>query len=223
MNLRREIIRLYSKYGRQIIIRKYLATHKIRKLQLGAGPTIHAGWLRTDIKPAKNRIFLDATKRFPLESDTFDYIHSEHMIEHISWQKGLFMLKECHRVLKQNGVVRVATPNLESIIGLYNQKDDPLGARYIQWITDRHISGVEIYKASFVINNAFRNYGHQFLYDGDLLELALKESGFINVHRCAMGESKDDNLMGIEDHGKNTGNEELVAFETMVYEGTCQK
>ena len=73
-------------------------------------------------------------------------------------------------------------------------------------------------KASLVINNQFYNHGHQFLYDGELLELALQKAGFIKIRRCASGKSNDENLRGIESHGMNVGDLAMATFETMVFE-----
>ncbi len=130
------------------------------------------------------------------------------------------MLKECQRVMKPGGKIRIATPDLEVIIGLYSRSREPQVGKYIKWATDRWI-GIHVYKPSFVINNAFRNWGHQFLYDGELLEMAMQYAGFTNIQRYPPGESNDENLRGIESHGKNVENEEMTVFETMVYEGKC--
>jgi predicted SAM-dependent methyltransferase len=213
---------LESSLSARRLLQDYLASSGINKLQLGAGSNSPEGWLSTDILPqSEGVVYLDATKPFPFDDDTFDYVHSEHLIEHISWHEGLFMLQECRRVLRPGGTVRVATPDLEVILGLYKRKRAALSERYVKWITDTSLDGINIYKASFVINNAFRNWGHQFLYDGELIELAMRQAGFTNIRRCPMGESDDENLRGIESHGRIADNEELVAFETMVFEGTC--
>jgi len=207
---------------RSKIIKSYLSSNEIRKLQLGAGPTFIDGWLSTDITPESDHVvYLDTTKPFSFDEKTFDYVYSEHIIEHISWHEGLLMLKECRRVLKPGGTIRIATPDLEVLIGLYSRNLDPLNERYINWITNRFLTGIHVYKASFVINNAFRNWGHQFLYDGELMEMAMQEAGFTNIKRCIPGESDDENLRGIESHGKNVDNVEMAFFETMVYEGKC--
>lgn len=213
---------LLQSYSGHLAVTNYLATHKIRKLQLGAGDNAPDGWLSTDLAPMSDRVVqLDATKPFPLGDDTFDYVHCEHMIEHITWHEGLFMLRECRRVLKPGGLVRIATPDLEVMIGLYSRRKSRLNEKYIKWITDMSLDGVDVYRAAFVINSAFSNWGHKFLYDGELLELALRKAGFTNIRRLAVGESDDENLRGIESHGRLADNEEMVAFETMVFEGMC--
>lgn len=201
------------------LIRRYLEAHEIRKLQLGAGPTALQGWLSTDLNPRfDTTVYLDATKPYPFEDGTFDYVYSEHMIEHIPWENGLFMLQECLRVLRPGGAIRVATPDLKVLLDLYAGAERPIQAKYVQWITDTFLNGVEVYKPSFVINNAFNNWGHQFLYDAELMTMALRHAGFEDVRQWPSGESGDPHLRGIESHGKNVANNEIAAFETMVFE-----
>lgn len=210
--------------ARDNLIKNYLASNHVRKLQIGAGPFALDGWLSTDIAPASDRIiFMDAADIFPFADGSFDYVFSEHMIEHLTLQQGLFMLKECRRVLKPGGIIRIATPNLEILLGLYaSQGLDAKSDNYIKWITDTFLTGVGVYRASLVINKAFQNWGHKFLYDGDLLSLALREAGFIKLRRCNPGTSENQNLMGIECHGILIANEEIARFETMVFEAETQ-
>jgi predicted SAM-dependent methyltransferase len=220
--LRKLVARIPQLGSRNRIITSYLASHKIRKLQIGTGPTSLGDWLCTDIDPVSdNVVYLDATRPFPFDSNTFDYVYCEHMIEHISWDEGLFMLRECRRVLVAGGTIRIATPDLEVLIGLYRRNGGELADRYVKWITNRYLAGIRVYNPSFVLNNAFRNWGHQFLYDGELMKMAMQEAGFTDIRRCLSGESKDENLRGIESHGKNVDDNEMAAFETMILEGKC--
>lgn len=201
------------------IIRDYLKSNEIRKLQIGAGPTSLKGWLSTDINPRSDQVvYLDATKRFPFEDGTFDYVYSEHMIEHITWPEGLFMLQECRRVLRAGGIVRVATPDLKVLLDLYLRPEETRGAAYIKWITDTFLEGVNVYRPSFVINNAFENWGHQFLYDEETMTMALRHAGFEDIRRRESEQSDDPHLRGIESHGKNVGDRDTAAFETMAFE-----
>lgn len=201
------------------LIRRYLDTHEVRKLQIGAGPTALDGWLSTDITPrVETTAYMDATKPFPFKDETFDYIYSEHMIEHIPWRDGLYMLRECRRVLKPRGVLRVATPDLKVLLDLYAGPRRPVEEKYIHWITDSFLDGVKVYKPSFVINNAFDNWGHRFLYDAELMVMALRDAGFGDIRQYPSGQSDDPQLQGIESHGKNVADEDMAAFETMVFE-----
>ncbi|SDS75958.1 class I SAM-dependent methyltransferase [Actinopolymorpha singaporensis] len=216
----RKMLRIPALVRRRRIIDNYLATHGIRRLQIGAGRTSLDGWLSTDISPGPyGSVFLDASKAFPFDDAVFDTVYSEHMIEHISWDDGLFMLSEIRRVLKPGGVVRIATPDLAVLLSLYGRDQSALGEKYVRWITDEFLPQVDVYDASFVINNAFRNWGHQFLYDGNLMEMAMSRAGFADIRRCSPGESSHADLRAVESHGKHVADEEMAAFETMVYEG----
>lgn len=216
----RKILRISKLVPRSRAIKNYLRSHPIKKLQLGAGPTSLPGWLSTDIAPQSGQVlYLDATKLFPFEDQTFDYVYSEHLIEHLSWPEGFSMLRECRRVLIPGGRIRIATPDLEVIVRLYDRDGDPLKEKYTRWITNRFLDGIDVYKVPFVINNAFRNWGHQFLYDGELIEMALQRSGFVGVKRCLFGKSDDEHLKEIESHGKNITDQDMALFETMVFEG----
>lgn len=69
-----------------------------------------------------------------------------------------------------------------------------------------------------MINNQFRNYGHQFLFDEACLRDALGKANFVDIRRMAVGESDDPNLMLVGRHGINVNNEAMNAFGTMVLE-----
>lgn len=204
-------------------IRAYLQSHPVRKLQIGSGATILEGWLCTDYEPVSARVvYLDATRKFPFHNDTFDYVYSEHMIEHVPYLDGLAMLRECHRVMKDGGVIRVATPDLAVLLGLRTKEPGDLQRRYIDWICERYVPH-GVHGSVHVINNAFRSWGHQFLYDGDVLQVAMEEAGFRKLRRYTHSQSDDPILRGLESHGRSVGNEEMNVFETMVFEGVCTK
>ena len=203
--------------------RQYCATHGVRKLHIGAGDGVLPGWLNTDIEPEVDGVvFLDATKPFPFDRNSFDYVFSEHMIEHISRSEASMMLRECQRVLRPGGTIRIATPDLEILAGLYAGKDGDKH-HYVKWVTQKLTNGAKDYQPGFVINHAFYSWGHQFLYDGELLARDMEKAGFTSIRRCPMGVSEDEHLRGIESHGRLIEDDRIAAFETMVLEGECAK
>jgi predicted SAM-dependent methyltransferase len=188
------------------------------KLQLGTGLSVLPGWLNTDLQPSSvNVMAVDVTKPFPFEDASFDYIFSEHIIEHVPWRDGKFMLHECHRVLRPGGIVRIGTPDLGVLIGLYRSRTAD-GEDFVKWITDEYLPDVDVYKPQFVINNALHAWGHRFLYDLELLELGLRRAGFEDVERCRYGESRHEELVGLERHGMNVGCSRMAEFETLIVE-----
>lgn len=202
-------------------ITDYLAGPGLRRLQIGSGRTVLPGWLSTDLDPQKPGVLrLDATRAFPFPDDSFDVVFTEHMIEHVSWVQGQSMLAECRRVLKPGGVLRVATPDLAVLVALYRGEAGADGDHYVEWVTRRYLPRITHQHPVFVLNNAVRNWGHTFLYDGETLELALSDAGFVDAGRQEFGQSAHEALRGVESHGSAVANERSVLFETMVFEAT---
>src|SRR5687767_1281080 len=79
----------------QSLRKEYLSRPGRAKLHIGAGLSLLTGWLNTDLTARPGVSYLDATARFPFPSDSFDFIYSEHMIEHVSYADGQRMLREC--------------------------------------------------------------------------------------------------------------------------------
>ncbi|MEO6508386.1 MAG: methyltransferase domain-containing protein [Patescibacteria group bacterium] len=219
----RNVIAYYAnkKKIRMAKYENYLKTHKIKKLQLGSASLGFKDWLNTDLEDRDEEILaLDVTKKFPLKTSSIDYIFSEHLIEHVTFQEGQVMLKECFRVLKPGGVIRTATPNLKFLIELYTtEKKTAFQKRYIKWAVDANLKGLGIYEDTFVINNFVRAWGHQFIYDVKILKLALQKAGFKNIIICKPGESEDPHLQNLESHGTIIS-KDFNNYETMVLEAT---
>ncbi len=204
-------------------IRRYLESHEIRKLQIGCGRNALEGWLNMDINPVPGRrgdgpVFLDARKRFPFEDAVLDYLFCEHLIEHLEYRQGLRMLRECFRVLKPGGKIRISTPDLRFLIGLYGPDKTDLQKRYISRAVKTNMPDIGIDEDVFVINNFFRAWGHKFIYDFKVLKGALEGVGFSVVSPQGVGESGDRNLSALESHGDVIG-DEFNRLETLVLEG----
>ena len=206
-------------YGHRRMATTYLKQGKIHKLQIGSGGNILPGWLNTNITPTKGVMFMDATKRFPFGECTFDYVFTEHFIEHLEYPVGAQLVRECYRVLKHGGRLRISTPDLSFLIELHDENKTEQQKRYIMWATDKFIHNTKSYADTFVINNFFRDFGHKFIYDYKTLKTLLTECGFVDVERYQVGKSQDENLRGIESHGRVIG-DDFNTLESMVVEAT---
>ena len=189
-------------------VKSYISNNKSCKLQLGAGQNILAGWFNTDYFPRENIFFLDVTKTFPIPSASFDFVFTEHHIEHISYKNAVFMLKECFRILKPGGVIKVITPDLESSISNYLNNDIE-GKGIINTTKDYIYSGfhnaanyipVDDYFKAHEINDMFMNYEHQFIYDFESMKRVLMHAGFTKIKDCGAKDSVHLEFHHIESH-----------------------
>ncbi len=209
------------KFGRvdKVIIGCYFAKNEIRKLHIGCGGNILSGWLNTEVFPySDNILHLDATDTFPFENDMFEYVFSEHMIEHISYSNGLRMLSECHRILRNNGKIRISTPNLQFLNDLYRDSKSELQMEYIKWATDNFIKSAPYYDDTFVINNFVRCWGHLFIYDEKTLRSSLERAGFSKIIRCDLNESRGEALRNLENEKRMPKG--FLRLESFTLEGT---
>ena len=197
------------------------------KLHLGCGRNLLEGWINTDFNTAKfqGSDFLDVTEKFPYDDNSVDYIFSEHMIEHISYQDGKFMLEESFRVLKSGGKIRISTPDLKFLINLYTEDKTDLQKKYIDYSVNHKSYNVSIGTDTFIINNFVRDWYHTFIYDEKTLKSLLESIGFSDVKSYLISESEDENLKNLENinDSENRGQgqtKEFLQLETFTLEAT---
>jgi len=175
-------------------------------------------WLNTDLRPTSPAsVLLDATRPFPLPSESFDYVFCEHFIEHISPSGAVCCISEVFRCLKPGGVFRVATPDLRQYIGLFSERLDPDQERFLELFGE--FFKLDRVTPCLALNHLIYNWGHQFLYTPEELVERLTSVGFSEVVAKPVSESNHPALRGIEQHSQFYG-EELNRFETMVFEAT---
>jgi predicted SAM-dependent methyltransferase len=89
------------------------------------------GWRNSDILPRySDTIYLDITRAVPLPDNSFEYVLSEQIIEHIPYPDAAHALRECFRILKPVGRIRLATPDLLQLLGLYTSTPLEIQQRY---------------------------------------------------------------------------------------------
>jgi predicted SAM-dependent methyltransferase len=198
----------------------YLANPGPHCLEIGAGWNTKPGWLATDLNPPPGHacIKLDATKSFEIPSESFDFVYSEHMIEHVSFEDGRNMLEECNRILKPFGVIRIVTPSLGFLCRVISSDRGVMEDRYRNWSVKTWVPEAPKVTNAFFLNNFVRQWGHTFIYDRETLELALRLSGFEPVVSCELNNSEHRLLCGLANVGKIPRG--FLDLESMVLEGT---
>lgn len=89
-------------------------------LNLGCGTRTHPEWTNVDFTAtAPDVVAADLTKGVPFNDGAFEAVYHSHVLEHFSKQQAPEFLQECFRVLRPQGVIRIAVPDLEQIVRSY--------------------------------------------------------------------------------------------------------
>ncbi len=156
------------------------STTALKRLHIGCGTELLEGWVNIDLKEAPGVQALDVGGGLPFAD--VEFIFAEHFIEHLSFAEGRFFVQECRRVMRDDGVLRLSTPNLDWV-----------------WMTQYHpyewSTQEEGVRDCFWMNKAFRGWGHQFLYNAQTLTALLKDAGFEQVKMCHTGRATSINCV----------------------------
>ncbi|MGV3774794.1 MAG: class I SAM-dependent methyltransferase [Verrucomicrobiales bacterium] len=91
-------------------------------LNLGCGSCFHRDWVNLDFMSSSADVIpFDLRKPLPISDQSAAIVYHSHVLEHFRPEDARRFLKECHRVLKPGGMMRVAIPDLEMIARLYLQ------------------------------------------------------------------------------------------------------
>jgi predicted SAM-dependent methyltransferase len=176
------------------------------RLHLGCGSTVVNGWVNIDKSPSArvpapvravlrrvgvlnadqaNAVFpegivhADVRRGLAYADGTVGYVYSSHMIEHMARWQALALLRECHRVLRPGGVVRVVTPDLALLVAEYQRGEAPYGptpadSLIEQLRTFRESSAGPVQRLMLRLLAE----PHQWLYDGESAMALFREAGF---------------------------------------------
>ena len=125
------------------------------KLHLGSGSRYLEGYLHVDIADYEHiDIKSSVDKLDTIEDDTVDEIYASHILEYFDRNEVESVLNEWKRVLKKDGVLRIAVPNFEALIKVYQETDEIekiLGPLYGKW--DLSDDGFIYHKTVYDKNN----------------------------------------------------------------------
>lgn len=160
-----------------------LSKKKIIKLELGSGDKKGLdGFTTVDMGDAD--IKWDLRNGIPLQDNSVDLIYSSHLLEHIPFKELILFLKECRRVLKNNGVFSVCVPNARNYINAYI-KGETFEVNH--WPPAFINTGSKIDQVNYM---AYMDGHHKYLFDEENLIKTLLTAGF----RSAELRNFDSNL-----------------------------
>jgi predicted SAM-dependent methyltransferase len=143
IKMARDIFSHYmERFPADLTIRDML--HKIVKpvmLNLGCGRTYHSDWINIDIQSSGPDVTAhNLFHGIPYADNSVDVVYHSHLLEHMPKQFGLTFIRDCFRVIKNGGIIRVAVPDLEQIAREYIKSlenalnDDEQAANRYEWI-----------------------------------------------------------------------------------------
>jgi predicted SAM-dependent methyltransferase len=167
------------------VLHRYLLRRPGRNaihLHLGCGPRYLPGFVNIDGNLFnKLDLWLDVRNGLPFSSNSVDSVYSTHMFEHFYSDELNRLLRECLRVLKPGGGVRLIVPNLESAIRAYGENQS-------QWFDSypRHFDSLGGRFSNFV----FCDGQHRTAFDFTYLSEVLAKAGFREVEKSKEGKSR---------------------------------
>lgn len=176
----------------------------MRKIQLACGRNRLQDWENYDSE-------VDIIERLPFDDKSVDIVFIEHGIEHITYKQAEKFIREVYRVLKKDGIFRIATPSFRKIIENANPK-------YMKRAKGKGWAEVET--VAGVVNSIFYCHNHKFIYDFETLKKMLTEQGFQKVEEFVIGEGSNEETTNLEQHGRIVG-EENNRIDTLVVEAIC--
>ena len=159
------------------------------KLNIGCGTSGIEGWVNIDNSPSVlfsrlplgRRIFhtpdwphdvrrLDVRKRIPYPDSSVSCVYSSHTFEHFTYEESLGVARECFRVLRPGGVLRIVVPDLGIMVRDYlSDSADPLASH-------RFVSRLLL--TTGLRNVVHAGAHHKQMFDARSLAHMLQEAGF---------------------------------------------
>jgi predicted SAM-dependent methyltransferase len=165
--------------------------HRIM-INLGSGHWKFDGWVNVDLDAdSRPDVCADLSAGLPFRDQCADFMHSEDFIDQLTLQQAGGFLRECHRILKPGGVIRVLTPDVEQLTDMYLHRPEALIALW------RGHVGVPLKygTAAEILNIGMRFAGHTFLYDAETYARLAADCGF-RAERVSFQTSEFPQLRG---------------------------
>jgi predicted SAM-dependent methyltransferase len=198
------------------------------KINLGCGPVQPSDWVNVDgsmrawlasrlpwfdrclvalqLAPATEfgpkTVYANLTKRFPWGDKSADAIYMGEVLEHFTREAGEHVLRECHRVLRPGGTLRIRVPDHARFWTNYLREYDDVRRRPRPEWSLAHTRWTEMYFRDICVGrpHLWQSIGHfhKWMYDDVSLTLLLESMGFTNVGRRPLHQSAISNVEAVE-------------------------
>src|ERR1700730_6663876 len=164
-------------------------------------PFIGRLYTKNERRFPENVLYGDIVKGLPIAKGSVARLFASHVIEHLCYQDALLALKRSHELLKPGALFRLIVPDLKTRAQKYiSAADRNSAAAAIDFMRStmlgraRHPRGLRS-----VLVETFGGSHHLWMWDEASLSAVLHEQGFVNIRRCAFGDSEDPLFAEVED------------------------
>lgn len=177
-------------YGVLALLGKYPLLKRI-SVGIRIFPKEYAKW-----EWPKNLVIHDCRKKLPFKDGTVDYVYTSHLIEHFPRYDAIRILKECLRILKFGGYIRVVVPDLEHLAKKYVERDRDFFVEHSSMkdvqdacLSDLFLSYFYPPKNREPINSSLGKLYEKFTrwhlwqYDSNSLSFLLRNCGFCEIEQ----------------------------------------
>lgn len=198
------------------------------KLNLGCGPVQPPGWINVD---GSNRAWLasrlpwvdrllvtlclipptefntqtfhaNLQRRFPWQDSSAEKIYMGELLEHLTREEGIHVVRECYRVLKPGGILRIRVPDNTHFWKNYLEEYEKIKQQPMEKWTLAHTRWVEMYFREICVSRPLpwqsMGHFHKWMYDEVSLIQLLVSAGFQNVERKSLHQSRIPDIKKIE-------------------------
>tara|TARA_B100000989_G_scaffold295854_1_gene277772 strand:+ start:568 stop:1143 length:576 start_codon:yes stop_codon:yes gene_type:complete len=139
----------------------------LKKLHLGCGDIKIPNYINIDSRKTKATDKIHDIKDLSIfENDSIDEIYACHVLEHFGRFEVNDILKNWYKVLKKNGILRIAVPDFESICFIYNNTNK-----------------ISLIEGPVIGGQTYKNNFHYNIFDYNKLKNILLECGYKAVER----------------------------------------
>lgn len=230
--LKRLSVMSFKRLRRQYAWHRYVeqqqrAGHPL-KIHFGSHKPV-PGWFNTTLhrdSRIEGNLFVDVCEPLPFEDNVADALFHEHLLEHLSPDTVQVFLRECLRILKPSGLLRMGLPNIHFYMQLLAHAEAGTLTEdeqaFIDWYIEtlepltphlRHKAPVES-----VLNGFLYEYGHRFVIPPSLAMTLLQDAGFNDITPVAYGKSSHPSFQGVDRHGDTIQSHRFASMETWCVE-----
>lgn len=168
-------------------------------LNIGSGSAVIKDFINIDFFGVPGIDYAaDLRKPLLIPDSSVDGIFCEHTIEHLTYEQVQALLKECNRVLKVGGVIRIILPDLSKFIEAYQTDNsrwfDDWESLMFTNSNDHSRSQRRLSTPIEAISFVTQEYGHLSCWDQQTIQLYLKRANFVKIEEKSF---KNGSVVGL--------------------------